>query len=173
MNSSRLKVPQQLADHYFYTENDVFVCLERYLDEGHFFAYEMLFYSGEEVVHPPWNHRRKMVKDVIAAWNEEEGILIECFRSRDKSVHLHLKKGIALFYMLLFWSNSVPVVLRDWQYYIENLSLKPVNAEERLSFIRQNPKLYHSFVQLKELFQEQHKQIAKDMAINKTKNNEK
>ncbi|WP_175991240.1 YpoC family protein [Bacillus sp. Marseille-Q1617] len=173
MNAVLLKVPQQLSDPYFYTEDEVLVSTGHYLEERHFFAYEMLYFRGKEIVDPPWDDRYSAVKDVIAAWNEVQEVLDERFKSRDKSVQLHMKKGVALFYMLLFWSNSVPVVLREWQQQLEMLSLKPVNAEERIAFIRQNPKLYQSFVQLKELFQEQHKQTAKDMAISKLKKNKK
>jgi hypothetical protein len=121
----------------------------------------------------PWSNRENAVKDVLEYWEMEQKKITELYKSRNKHVHTYVKKGLCLFYMLLFWSNSAPVVLSDWQHNIATLSLKPVNAEERLAFIRQNPNLYHSFVQLKELFQEQHKQFAKHLAISKLKKDKK
>jgi hypothetical protein len=169
MTAVRLQVPQQLFDPFFFEENELIVCPERHMDEAHFFAYEMLYYNGKEAEESPWLHREKSIKFVMDIWNKEQVIIIEQFKFRDKSVQQHMKKGIALLYMLLFWSNSVPVSLQEWHLECEKLSLKPVNIEERLFFIRQNPNLYHSFVQLTELFRELHKQIAKDRAINNMK----
>jgi hypothetical protein len=166
-------VPQQIHDPYFFTENQVQVCLERYLEEEYYFSYEILYFNGGEVENSPWSNRENAVKDVLEYWEMEQEKITELYKSRNKHVHMYVKKGLCLFYMLLFWSNSAPVVLSDWQHNIATLSLKPVNAEERLLFIRQNPKLYHSFVQLKELFQEQHKQFAKGLAISKLKKDKK
>ncbi|NQD64525.1 hypothetical protein HP456_01130 [Bacillus haikouensis] len=171
MTAVLLKVPEQLFDPYFFGDNEVYVCPERYMEEEHFFAYEVLYYNGIKKKYLPWLYRDKVVKDVIDSWNKEQGTIKEKYKSRDKSVQNHMKKGIALFYMLLFWSNSVPVSLREWHLDCKDLSLKPVNVEERVTFIRQNTKLYHSYVQLTELFQEQYKQVAKDRAIINLKKN--
>jgi hypothetical protein len=164
MTAFRLQVPQQLFDPFFIEENEALVYPERYMDEAHYFAYEILYYNGKGAEESPWLDPDKSVELVMDIWNKQQEIIIERFKFRDKSVQHHLKKGIALFYMLLFWSNSVPVSLKEWHLECEKLSLKPVNIQERLCFIRQNPNLYHSFVQLSELFRELHKQIAKDRA---------
>jgi hypothetical protein len=171
MTALHMKVPQQLSDPFFFEDYEVLVCPERYMEAGNFFAFEILYYNGEEPEQSPWLQRDNAVKVVIDTWNKEKGTIFEQYKSRDKSVQQNMKKGIALFYMLLFWSNSVPVSLREWHLDCKELSLKPVNVEERVSFIKQNTKLYHSFVQLTELFQEQHKLVAKDRAINNLKKN--
>jgi hypothetical protein len=173
MNQESQVVPHQIHDPYFFTENQVQVCLGRYLEEEYYFSYEILYFNGGEVEGSPWSNRENAVKDVLEYWEMEQKKITELYKSRNKHVHTYVKKGLCLFYMLLFWSNSAPVVLSDWQHNIATLSLKPVNAEERLAFIRQNPNLYHSFVQLKELFQEQHKQFAKHLAISKLKKDKK
>ncbi|MFL8937016.1 YpoC family protein [Rossellomorea oryzaecorticis] len=165
MTAVRMILPVKLSDHFFFEKNEVVLNPDRYLEEGNFFAQEILFYSGEERNDFPWDHEEHSVSEVLAAWNEVQGMLKERFKSRDATAQIAMKKGIALFYMILFWGNSHPVVLNGWKLQIKDLSLKPVNIEERLSFIKENPHLYHSYVQLASLFQEQHKQFEKDRAM--------
>jgi len=50
---------------------------------------------------------------------------------------------------------------------INDYLVKPVNVQERLNFIETKPRLYHSYVQLAELFSEQEKLFAKNKALNK------
>ena len=66
-------------------------------------------------------------------------------------------KALSLFMKLLFWSNGSPVTLNNLKKDLGNLSIKPINIVDRLSFIMENPSLYPSFLQLSELFVEQHK----------------
>jgi hypothetical protein len=169
MRVVRLNIPAQLTDSFFFEEKEACVCPERYMEEGNFFGQEILFYNGGEGNDFPWGKEEYAVGEILAAWNEVQVIIKERFTLRDGSERLFMKRGIALFYMILFWSNSRPVVLSDWKRHMEDLSLKPVNIEERLSFIRDNPRLYHSYIQLSELFREQHKQFAKNRAMHHSK----
>ncbi|OIU71270.1 YpoC family protein [Rossellomorea aquimaris] len=173
MTVVRLNIPDQLTDSFFFEKKEVSVCPERYMEEGNFFAQEILFYNGGEGNDFPWETEEQAVREILAAWNEVQDVIKERFTLRDGSERLFMKRGIALFYMILFWSNSQPVVLNEWKRQMEDLSLKPVNIEERLSFIRDNPRLYHSYVQLAGLFQEQHKQFAKDRAMYHSNKNKK
>ncbi|XXM74208.1 YpoC family protein [Lysinibacillus sphaericus] len=169
----RLNIPVQLSDSFFFEKQEVSVCPEQYMEEGNFFSQEMLFYNGGGGNDFPWEEEEHAVSEILAAWNEVQDVIKERIALRDGSERLLMKRGIALFYMILFWSNSQPVVLNEWKRKVEELSLKPVNIEERLSFIRDNSRLHHSYVQLSGLFQEQHKQFAKDRAIYRSTNNKK
>jgi hypothetical protein len=173
MTAVRLNIPAKLTDSFLFEKKEVSVCPERYMEEGNFFAQEILYYNGEKGDEFPWEQEELAVREVLDAWNEVQDFIKARFKLRDGSERLYMKRGVALFYMILYWSNSQPVVLDEWKMQMEGLSLKPVNIEERLSFIRDNPRLYHSYVQLSGLFQEQHKQFAKDRAMRHFNKNKK
>ncbi|MCA1054603.1 hypothetical protein LCM10_06360 [Rossellomorea aquimaris] len=167
MSGDHLNVPTELVAPDFLVGSKVLP--EKFLDEAHFFSYEVLYYNGEVVEMWPWDNREDAVKNVIEAWQKERIIMDEKIRSKDPSMTSDMRKNIGLLFMLLFWSNRQPVVLKGWEEALQSLSIKPFNVVERVSFIRENPKLYHSYIQLCELFQEQQKRLAKDLAIDKMK----
>ena len=53
---------------------------------------------------------------------------------------------------------------------MDDFPVRPVNVKERLAFIELRPRLYHSYVQLAELFTEQEKLFAKNLVLYKIKN---
>ncbi|CAN7348884.1 YpoC family protein [Rossellomorea sp. LjRoot5] len=168
MSGSVFNIPIKLRDPFFYSDDRVKI------DESHmepcepFFAYEILYYNGRGADSLPWLVQGAWMKDILMEWKKEEDYLKGLFKSRSKGIVEWMRKSICRFYVLLYWSNKHPVNLNHWQSSIDHFSLKPVNVIERLTFIRNNPALYHSFIQLSQLFEEQHKQYAKYQALKST-----
>lgn len=100
---------------------------------------------------------------VKGKWEAARMELDNCFKSREASrAKPIMEASIQLFSDYLFEANGTNV--------IEQCELKPVNVSERLEFIKGRPWLYHSYIQLSELFSEQEKLVAKKIALNKQKN---
>lgn len=98
-------------------------------------------------------------------WKEARMELDKCFKNREASkAKPIMEESIKLFYDYLLLSNGTK------RFEMEKYDLEPVNYLERLDFIRARPGLYHSYVQLSELFSEQDKLVAKKIALNKLKN---
>ena len=127
------------------------------------FPYDFVYFHGIEAYHP-WEYAEKHVPFLLNEWKK---IDVECqnlFSERKTKQALEpMKEGIALFFTLIFWIHSQPVQLKDWEHIVNQLAIKPVNLVERLSFIVQRPALYHSFIQLSELFRELEKHYVKSM----------
>ena len=103
---------------------------------------------------------------IIQRWKQSRLALEGFFKNREgEKVLPIMKDSIELFYEYLFISNGKKVNGK-----INDYLVKPVNVQERLNFIETKPRLYHSFVQLAELYSEQEKLFAKNMALNKIKN---
>ncbi|MEH7885869.1 YpoC family protein [Bacillus sp. JJ1609] len=104
--------------------------------------------------------------NIILRWKQSKLALEGIFKNREgEKVLPIMNDSIELFYEYLFISNGKKVNGK-----INDYLVKPVNVEERLNFIETKPRLYHSFVQLAELYSEQEKLFAKNMALNKIKN---
>ena len=108
--------------------------------------------------------RDQAVGKVLSEWMQYKDELATHFRNRESEKALPLmENAICLFEQFLFLSNN----LNQDLYCIKDCKIKPVNVEERLSFIVSRPKLFHSYKQLAELFAEQEKQFAKQAVLNK------
>lgn len=115
----------------------------------------------------PWNNNFESIPPLITEWQELRVNLEMSFANRDlKNVKEPMQTGIDLFLKMLFWTNQKPLCTLD-SLSAEGLKYKPVNVEERLSFIIQRPNLYHSFIQLSEMMVEQEKQFVKSSIIKK------
>ncbi|WP_226672893.1 YpoC family protein [Rossellomorea aquimaris] len=169
MSTTVFNIPRELRDSFFFSNDD-----KLKIDESQFepcnplFAFEILYYNGESVNPMPWTVQGAWAKDIIREWKKEEVHIKALFKSRSKNVLESMRKSIGGFYLLLYWTNKQPVNLNNWETRVERFSLKPVNVVERLTFIRGNPALYHSYIQLVQLFEEQHKQYAKYQALNQS-----
>jgi hypothetical protein len=115
----------------------------------------------------PWNYPDESIPPLIAEWQEIRVMLELSFANRDlHTVTDPMQTGIDLFLKMLFWTNQKPLNTLD-RLCTESLKYKPVNIEERLSFITKRPNLYHSFIQLSELMVEQEKQFVKRSVLKK------
>jgi len=105
-------------------------------------------------------------QNIILRWKQSKLALEGFLKNREgEKVLPIMKDSIELFYEYLFISNGKKVNGK-----INDYLVKPVNVQERLHFIEKKPHLYHSYVQLAELFSEQEKLFAKNMALIKIKN---
>lgn len=108
------------------------------------------------------------VRNILIEWNKSKTKLAECFIKRDTEKALPLmESAIELFREFLFSSNGLEAV-ESLTY--EECYIKPVNVNDRLNFISSRPRLYHSYIQLSELFAEQEKQYARQLALKNAKN---
>jgi hypothetical protein len=167
MSEVEFSIPKPLDNSYFFPQQKVMIDKDDINCVDPFFAYEILYYSNRLSKPYPWENQEESILPVIALWEKEKRILAELYSKRSKEMQSNMKKGIALFYMLIFWSNDKPVQLTNEINTMEDWNLKAVNLEERLDFVVNNPHLYHSFAQLSELFMEQHKLFAKKQALQK------
>ncbi|MGM0839831.1 MAG: YpoC family protein [Bacillota bacterium] len=171
MKEMTLSVPLQLKDPFFFPDLKVRVDTSHIILYEPFFAYEILYFNEESLGALPWVDDEYFIGIILKSWREGEECLKTLFKKRSKDTLPLMKKSIAQVYMLLYWSNSMPVILNSDITHIDSLSIKPVNAGERMLFIRNNPTLFHSFVQLSQLFEEQYKQYAKSLAIKRARGN--
>ncbi len=104
---------------------------------------------------------------LLAKWNQVRSELETLYRKRDQKSTLQLmKKGIGYFLQFLYWSNDSQVNLKE-PLPLNLLVIKPVNLEERITYILSRPNLFHSYRQLSELFTEQEKLFAKKNIVKK------
>ena len=114
----------------------------------------------------PIEEIEELSHQIIQRWKQSKLALEVYFKNREREKVLPIMKdSIELFHEYLFISNGKKVNEK-----INDCLLKPVNLQERISFIEANPGLFHSYVQLAELYSEQEKLFAKYRAINKIKN---
>ncbi|NHM29159.1 YpoC family protein [Neobacillus terrae] len=156
----KIKIPDKLTNPFFFPEKEIVIKVSPSgFDLNENFIYDILFFLGEER-HRPWEHLNEALPILRKEWEKIKITLEELHTRRDKSNTLPaMKKGIGVFLQFLFWSNEKPVILKS-PIPFDSLVYKPVNVEERLGFIISRPGLFHSFIQLGELMEEQKKQNA-------------
>ena len=104
---------------------------------------------------------------LLAKWDEVSSELETLYRNRDQKSTLQLmKKGIGYFIQFLYWSNDRQFPSKETISF-NLLEIKPVNLEERITYILSRPNLFHSYRQLSELFTEQEKLLAKKNIVKK------
>jgi hypothetical protein len=98
----------------------------------------------------------KGISDIIEKWDIRKEHLTRCYRNREKvAVVEPMKEAIDDFLTFLYLINekqflSAETILEN----LQEFDYKPINFEERISFILKKPHQYHSFVQLNELYHE-------------------
>ncbi|WP_053599138.1 YpoC family protein [Bacillus sp. FJAT-18017] len=147
-------LPKQL-EHPFFSE----VAAQLFPDEAGFFYGAMA--AG------PWEESYISVPGQYEVWNEVSKKIEEAFKEKNKPrVREEMREGISNLLKILYWSNKQPVKLNKLNE-VDSLALKPVNCQERLYFLIERPELFHSYIQLKQLMEEQKKQFMKNIAIKK------
>ncbi|MGS2776288.1 YpoC family protein [Robertmurraya sp. GLU-23] len=99
-------------------------------------------------------------------WKNIERQIEELIKIREKQETARLMdKGLSVFHeMLLLINNMEPIPDNvSWK----EVKIKPINVEERLSFIQGRRGSFHSYKQLVELFKELEKQYAKKASLEK------
>ncbi|MDQ0976191.1 hypothetical protein QFZ31_006069 [Neobacillus niacini] len=104
---------------------------------------------------------------LLSKWDGVKSDLETLYGNRDQQATLQLmKKGIIYFIQFLYWSNDRQVNSKE-PIPLNQFEIKPVNFEERLTYILSRPNLFHSYRQLSELFTEQEKLFAKKNIVKK------
>lgn len=161
-----LPLPDELDNPFFFSTNLIKVEKSSGFSTKNF-IYEILFYSGIES-YKPWENQLEVIPRALEEWRRVRSMLEDLYRKRDQKNSLHaMKSGIGLFIQILFWSNDLPVSLKE-PITSRQFNFKPVNMEERLAFIISRPNLFHSFRQLDELMLEQEKLFVKKNIIRKS-----
>jgi len=117
------------------------------------------------------NERFNQLSNSFNLWYQEKEEIARLFKMRDKKAAAEpMNRQIENFLDVLFKINkklksSSEALLDD----IDDLSIKPINCKERLSFLFERPAHYHSFIQLAELYEELEKQYKKKVAIEQNK----
>ncbi|MFE1244154.1 YpoC family protein [Fictibacillus sp. NPDC058756] len=100
----------------------------------------------------------EQLTEIFKEWKEKSPFIADCFKNRDRN---KAKEPMIYFFhqflKVLFCGNRKMVdeqALIIWKESVKELDRLPVNAIERLSFIKEQPDHYQSFIQLSELFSE-------------------
>ena len=171
-NKSGFSVPESFLIEPFYSEPKMINFFNNgALDEMlkiEPFYFDMLELIKITVNEMPWNNIEHSVPLVISHWKKTKLQLQEKFAGKrfsvkNETISMH---GISLFIICLFWTNERSVKsLEVKEMMIAELKHKPINCEERLLFIINKPSLYHSFIQLDQMFKELEKIFYKTLAI--------
>jgi len=156
----KIKVPDELSNPFFFSETEIMIQASRNALELHEnFMYDIFFFLGEDT-YKPWEQLNEALPILLTEWKKIKVTLDQMHSRRDKpNILPAMKKAIGVFLQFLFWTNERPVIIKS-PIPFNTLVYKPVNVEERLGFIISRPGLFHSFIQLGELMEEQKKQNA-------------
>jgi hypothetical protein len=104
-----------------------------------------------------------LIIEMMDYWKENKTSISEMFRMRKKEEAKDpMISCIANMISILSWMNEVIILnLENLQIEINKMPIKPLNFQERLSFILNQPNHYHSFIQLTGLYEEIEKQYYK------------
>ncbi|WP_100402486.1 YpoC family protein [Bacillus sp. FJAT-42315] len=148
-------VPNSLKHPLFFQEEMVTLVPSSSLVIPPYFIYEL---QGKET---PWRNPSYGLQMVQEAYQSMQPLIERSFKEKETEVDPLMKTVIALFFMSLFWSNHDPVVLNGWKEKVAVFNVKPLNVEERLSFVLARPFSYQAYRQIDTLMTEQQKQFAK------------
>ncbi|WP_420768922.1 YpoC family protein [Parageobacillus thermoglucosidasius] len=163
-----MRVADEFAHPLFFREGEV-IEIKDEQPFPHMMQHVYFYYDMIEREPFPWDDIGRSIPAVLQLWREEKEQLESCFARRDRrSARAPMIRALSYLLSCLFWLNGKKVTnVRHWQEEIGALPLKPVNGLERLQFIFERCDVYHSFIQLCELFEETGKLAYKQMAINK------
>ncbi|MGO4888071.1 YpoC family protein [Anaerobacillus sp. MEB173] len=169
-----LAVPKELQSTPFYSEKSVIVFNENFSFEKNIqeqpFLYELLAQQKIEA-YKPWADHEQSIEILFQNWTGAEQVLNDYYKVRDrKKARKPMIEQLSGLIQIIYWGNGLPVpILDDWQKKTDDLSIKPVNITERISFINDTPDHYHSFIQLSQLFAEFIKQYKVTISLEKNR----
>ncbi|OCA90897.1 hypothetical protein A8F94_03245 [Bacillus sp. FJAT-27225] len=131
-----------------------------------YFPEEATFYCGKEGERP-WHESKTSVISLVEQWPQTRESIELAFKERNKPmIRESMKAGLSILLKCLYWGNSKPVLLTKLDQ-VEDLAIRPINCKERIEFLFQRPELFHSYIQLNQLLDEQKKHFMKSLAIKK------
>ncbi|MGG0716731.1 YpoC family protein [Robertmurraya massiliosenegalensis] len=171
MNENRWTIPEELVHPFFFPEGKEIGVEPQYENQLNCqtpFIHDAAYFMGKDTVRP-WETPEDSISTLLYEWLLVKEQLQTYFEKRNKDEALiFMRRGISYFIEFLHWTNGRPVILHP-QIEYESLQIKPVNIKERFEFIMKRPNLFHSYMQLCELFLEQEKSFTKAIAMKKMK----
>jgi hypothetical protein len=161
----KVKIPEPFSLVPFFTEDDE-ICIEPSMKFEEILEIDPLLFDICAYLNvtclKPWEEKDRYIPIILEHWSITEPIISEFFQGRDRASAMKpMKQMTKLFLAFLFWANEQPVPnLKNIIAEIGELKIKPVNIEERITYILSAPNHYHAFIQLKELFIELKKKYA-------------
>ncbi|WP_430510248.1 YpoC family protein [Gottfriedia solisilvae] len=119
------------------------------------FSYESLHLLEESSISSQ-EVRDKIIQEMFLQWKEESELLTGYFRLRNRKSALEpMTRGLANFISITTWLNGkILTNINDLLNELDLLTIKPINLNERISFVIKQPDHYHSFIQLSGLYTE-------------------
>jgi len=119
------------------------------------FSYESLHLLEENSISSQ-EVRDRIIQEMFLQWKEESELLSGYFRLRNRIAALEpMLRGLANFISITTWLNDkILTNSNDLLNELDSLTMKPINLNERISFVLKQPDHYHSFIQLTGLFTE-------------------
>ncbi|KSU87873.1 YpoC family protein [Priestia flexa] len=162
---AKVKVPPEFKRDPFFFAQDVISfqppLLRHKTHHQPIFIYDIVA-KEEGLLEAPWNSLEDCIPSLFIEWKTQEKILHEQFSLRKVTNAKEIvTEWSGRFLSALFWINGGPLQgLTALEANIQKLTYKPVNTSERVLFLLKKPGMYHSFVQLSELYTELQKQYA-------------
>lgn len=164
-----MKIPDAFVHSFFYTKQDS-IDLTNFDMEDIItipFKYDIAYYQGAAPYQLPWENTSDSIPLILMSWKAKEVKLNALHEKRDRrAAREEVIPAIAWYLQMQFWMNGQPVrSLNEWKRELGSLKWKPMNVDERLDFVMKKPELYHSFIQLQQLFTECAKLFYKRKAL--------
>lgn len=147
-------VPESFCRSPFYEQGSVI----KKGEDDRCFYYDLAFlFQWDEK--KPWEEKSETIVHYFAEWKSLKEKLAQCYAERNrKKARPFMIKAIANFIDILFWTNGARVaclfsIVED----ISCFRYKPINMEERISYIMEEIDHFHVFNQLKALYEEMEK----------------
>lgn len=99
---------------------------------------------------------KEKVDSWLENWSEIVPLIHEAHDRRDKTATVHMEQGILLYEAFIARASGEIVFSMDKEY-----EVLPINAMERIAFIKRRPGQYACYRQLDELFVETKKRCAR------------
>jgi len=119
------------------------------------FFYESIQILDNESFNIP-NESDEIIKEMFNEWKEESEHISNYFKQRNRKLASEpMIRGLANFISILTWINGQMLLnLNNLLLELDKLKIKPINLDERISFLLNQPDHYHSFIQLSGLYTE-------------------
>ncbi|MGG0178273.1 YpoC family protein [Gottfriedia acidiceleris] len=102
------------------------------------------------------NESDEIIKEMFNEWKEESEHISNYFKQRNRKLASEpMIRGLANFISILTWLNGQMLLnLNNLLLELDKLKIKPINLDERINFLLNQPDHYHSFIQLSGLYTE-------------------
>ncbi|PGL71925.1 YpoC family protein [Bacillus sp. AFS055030] len=102
------------------------------------------------------NESDEIMKEMFNEWKEESEHISNYFKQRNRKLAYEpMIRGLANFISILTWINGKMLLnLTNLLIELDKLQVKPINLDERIRFVLNQPDHYHSFIQLSGLYTE-------------------